>query len=128
MTAARVIPFPAPDHGAELRPPRLTFAGCCLWCGETDCVKPDCVGLHDISVWAVCSHCHGTGEGFKAGPKGCTCAFGLALVAPALERRRNLVPGTTMHVVDRGHWSEYNHRTYGVVASGGGYAVAEARE
>ncbi|MEV0466223.1 hypothetical protein AB0I30_33860 [Nocardia tengchongensis] len=122
MTSARVIPFPAPAHATELRPPRLTFAGCCLWCGDRECVKPDCIGLHEISEWMVCSHCHGTGEGFKAEPKGCTCAFGLALVAPAIERRRELIPGKAA-VIDEGHWSQYNHRTYGVTISAKVYAV-----
>ncbi|MEV6337196.1 hypothetical protein AB0M12_21055 [Nocardia vinacea] len=93
-----------------LRPPRLTFARRCVWCGELDCQHPDCIGLHEVSVWAVCRQCDGTGLAFS-GPQGCTCAFGLIHIAPAVQRvlyttRRGEV------VTEHGHWSSYNDRTY----------------
>lgn len=52
----------------------------------------------------------GNREGFKAGPTGCTCAFGLVLVAPQIQRRRHIVG--SFYVMDKGHWSAYNHATY----------------
>ncbi|WP_217999962.1 hypothetical protein, partial [Nocardia veterana] len=90
--ASNVVSFPV--RSAEpLRPPRLTFARMCIWCGARDCVAANCEELHQISEWVVCRHCRGTGEGFKAGPTGCTCAFGLVLVAPLIQRRRALITG-----------------------------------
>jgi hypothetical protein len=58
---------------------------------------------------AVCAHCDGSGEGFRAEPKGCTCAFGLVLVAPMVQRRRGSV------VIADEHWSTYNQRMYSSV-------------
>lgn len=107
-----MVSFPVRSAG-PLRPPRLTFARMCIWCGGRDCDAPDCVQLHEVSEWVVCRHCHGTGEGFKAGPHGCTCAFGLVLVAPLIQRRRALIPGPNpLYTVDEGHWSAYFHRKY----------------
>ncbi|MEU6832993.1 hypothetical protein ABZ894_30470 [Nocardia beijingensis] len=93
-----------------LRPPRLTFARRCIWCGELDCQHPDCVALHEVSVWAVCRLCDGTGLAFS-GPQGCTCAFGLIHVAPAVHRVLG-VTGKGEVVTEQGHWSSYNDRTY----------------
>ncbi|KZM69670.1 hypothetical protein [Nocardia terpenica] len=113
MSTAVVIPLPV--RRSESLPPRMTFANRCIWCGDYDCANTNCIALHGISEWVVCAHCHGTGEGFRSESKGCTCAFGLALVAPDIERRRNL-PGTGLHQIDYGHWSAYNHLAYGVIA------------
>ncbi|MET9026241.1 hypothetical protein ABZW96_11540 [Nocardia sp. NPDC004168] len=93
-----------------LRPPRLTFARRCIWCGEADCQHPDCVALHEVSVWTVCRQCDGTGLAFS-GPQGCTCAFGLIHVAPAVHRVLG-VTGKGEVVTESGHWSSYNDRTY----------------
>lgn len=107
--SGNVVSFPVRSAG-PLRPPRLTFARRCVWCGELDCQHPDCIALHDVSVWQVCRQCDGTGLAFS-GPQGCTCAFGLVHVAPAVQR----VLGVTAKgetVTEQGHWSSYNDRTY----------------
>ncbi|QBS42853.1 hypothetical protein [Nocardia sp. CS682] len=99
------MPERAPD---PLRPPRLTFAGSCLWCGERGCRSSDCARLHEQSQWDICRGCDGTGELCKGGQhRGCDCAYGLALVAPKIQRRREVVPGFT--VTDEGHWSSGWH-------------------
>lgn len=100
-----VIELPGREAEPEpLRPPRLTFAGSCLWCGDRGCSSSDCRQLHEKSQWDVCSWCDGTGEAFKSGQhRGCDCAYGLVLVAPQIQRRREVVPG--INVVDKGHWS-----------------------
>ncbi len=61
-------------------------------------------------MWAVCRQCDGTGLAFS-GPQGCSCAFGLIHIAPAVQRvlyvtRRGEVE------MEHGHWSSYNDRTY----------------
>ncbi|KZM73823.1 hypothetical protein [Nocardia terpenica] len=122
MNSGTVIALPSRQDADVVRPPRLTFAGRCVYCGAIDCADANCIALHEISEWAVCGHCHGTGEGFRSESKGCTCAFGLALVAPEIERRRNL-PGTGLHQIDEGHWSSYNHITYGVPVVREGFTV-----
>jgi hypothetical protein len=58
------------------KPPRLNFAGVCLWCGERDCERRRCVELHAGSVWVVCDECNG----FAAGE--CTCAHGVMEATP----------------------------------------------
>ncbi len=93
-----------------VRPPRLTFAGRCIWCGIQDCQDTECVDLHEVSQWAVCRQCDGTGLAFS-GPQGCTCAFGLIHVAPAVSRLLgHSAKGEP--VTEEGHWSSYNDRTY----------------
>ncbi|MFQ6230533.1 hypothetical protein [Nocardia sp. NPDC002869] len=94
-----------------VRPPRLTFARRCVWCGELDCLHPDCIALHDVSVWAVCRQCDGTGLAFS-GPQGCTCAFGLMHTAPAVQRVIGYARKTGEPVIEEGHWSSYNDRNY----------------
>ncbi|MEU0873305.1 hypothetical protein [Nocardia brasiliensis] len=91
-----------------LRPPRTTFAGVCLWCDETDCVHPECIALHDVSVWRVCRFCGGSGQAFAnsfSSGGACSCAFGLALVAPIVYRLRPSPGSRGSREV--GHWSSY---------------------
>ncbi|MCX4097301.1 hypothetical protein [Nocardia sp. alder85J] len=109
MSPAKLIPLPARAE-AVLRPPRLTFANRCIWCGIADCADPDCVALHEVSQWRTCRQCDGTGLAFS-GPQGCTCAFGLVHVAPVV-RRRLRVSAKGVEVFEDGHWSGYNERTY----------------
>lgn len=47
-------------RGQELRPPRLTFAGMCIWCGQRGCDASECIAHHLRSQWAVCPECKGT--------------------------------------------------------------------
>jgi hypothetical protein len=106
---ATVLRF-RPREAEVLRPPRLTFAGRCVWCGESGCADPECVQLHEVSEWRVCRQCDGTGLAFS-GPQGCTCAFGLVHVAPAVRRVLG-VSAKGVLVTEVGHWSGYNERTY----------------
>ncbi|MEV4153676.1 hypothetical protein AB0J48_11690 [Nocardia salmonicida] len=106
---AKVIPLHRSHTSTRqaLRPPRLTFAGVCIWCDEPDCVHPECVALHDVSVWRVCRFCGGSGQAFANtfGSGGaCSCAFGLALVAPLVYRLRP-EPGSRHGNREVGHWS-----------------------
>lgn len=61
----------ATNLGAARKPPRLNFAGACMWCGERDCRSPRCINLHVRSRWVVCDECGG--ESFCL----CTCVFGV---------------------------------------------------
>ncbi|MFD3428406.1 hypothetical protein [Nocardia fluminea] len=106
--SATVIPLRRTRKAQSLRPPRATFAGVCIWCEETDCFDPECIALHDLSVWRVCRFCGGSGQGFSnslSSSGSCSCAFGLALVAPMVYRLRP-DPGSRGSR-ESGHWSSY---------------------
>lgn len=49
------------EIGVALRPSRLNFAGCCIYCLSRDCVSARCVEQHERSEWVVCPDCGGTG-------------------------------------------------------------------
>ena len=65
-----------------VRPPRLNFAGRCIYCLERDCGSPDCEDLHKRSRWAVCPDCDGR-EGDEVTSTSCTsCVFGVVELVP----------------------------------------------
>ena len=76
---------PAPEHTARVeavKPPRLNFAGRCIYCMERDCESPECVAMYEQSRWAVCPECDGR-EGDEASGLECRwCIFGVVEVAP----------------------------------------------
>ncbi|MGX1774459.1 hypothetical protein ACWIGW_20260 [Nocardia brasiliensis] len=43
-----------------LRPPRLNFAGWCMYCLERECNSARCIATHAGSVWEVCERCGGS--------------------------------------------------------------------
>ena len=58
------------------RPPRLNFAGWCLWCVERWCDDQRCIDRHQRSTWDVCALCNGVGsDDLTSTP--CSCAYGL---------------------------------------------------
>ena len=65
------------------KPPRLTFAGVCIYCGVQGCRSTRCVAVHARSRWGVCDECDGQAliedEGGCCSP--CCCYFGLMEVA-----------------------------------------------
>lgn len=63
----------------EVRPPRLTFAGWCLWCFGRACDSQICITRHHAATWEVCRHCDGVAVDEATGEP-CTCAFGLQVV------------------------------------------------
>jgi hypothetical protein len=77
---------------AAVKPPRLNFAGRCLYCLERDCESPECEARYARSRWMVCPECDGR-EGDEASGLECRwCIFGVVEVAPlraegAAERR-----------------------------------------
>lgn len=79
MTA--VITPPAAEPAAiapVVRPPRITFAGVCIYCEQRDCVSQHCEQVHQRTRWDTCPDCDGIG----VAPHGaCHCAYGLAEVA-----------------------------------------------
>jgi hypothetical protein len=65
-----------------VKPPRLNFAGRCIYCMERNCKSPTCVTLYERSRWAVCPECDGR-EGDEASSLDCRwCIFGVVEVAP----------------------------------------------
>ncbi|MCP4227907.1 MAG: hypothetical protein GY773_31560 [Actinomycetia bacterium] len=50
------------------RPPRLNFAGYCIWCDERWCEEAECVERHTHSHWDVCDRCDGLGYDEPTGP------------------------------------------------------------
>ncbi|MFB7722324.1 helix-turn-helix domain-containing protein [Nocardia sp. NPDC056100] len=60
----------------EFRPPRLTFAGVCMWCGRRGCNSRACIAQHLRSNWVVCSDCEGTLVNY-ADERPCGCVFGM---------------------------------------------------
>ncbi|MFC9660813.1 hypothetical protein ACFVJ5_11290 [Nocardia sp. NPDC127606] len=108
--SATVIPLRRSQKATRqaLRPPRTTYAGVCIWCAEPDCEHPECVALHEISEWRVCRFCGGSGQAFSnslTSTGACSCAFGLALVAPMVYRLRPSPGSRGSREV--GHWSSY---------------------
>lgn len=90
---------------AVTRPPRLNFAGVCIWCGERECQSQSCVEAHARSRWMVCDLCHGLG---LCGCD-CDCVFG-AVEAPRPERSsgRIALGEVTVRVFDRGPEPEWH--------------------
>ena len=69
-----------------VKPPRLNFAGRCLYCLERDCDSPECEAMYARSRWAVCPECDGR-EGDEATSVPCGwCMFGV--VEAGAGRRR----------------------------------------
>jgi hypothetical protein len=65
-----------------VKPPRLNFAGRCLYCLERDCRSPECEALYERSRWVVCPECDGR-EGDEASSIRCGwCTFGVVEIAP----------------------------------------------
>lgn len=66
--------MPAQLTSIVVKPPRLNFAGYCLWCGEQRCQRARCISLHLASVWQVCIDCDGTMDGLDG--MRCESCFG----------------------------------------------------
>ncbi|NKY29544.1 hypothetical protein [Nocardia gamkensis] len=72
----------------ELRPPRLNFAGFCVYCLERSCERAGCIEKHARLVWQVCPDCGGT-EWVRGhidpdtATERCFCIGGVCEVAPA---------------------------------------------
>ena len=65
-----------------VKPPRLNFAGRCLYCLERDCRSRECEALYERSRWVVCPECDGR-EGDEASSIRCGwCTFGVVEIAP----------------------------------------------
>src|SRR5947208_14020240 len=101
--AAVVAPATA-DRSPVVRPPRLNFAGVCVWCGEPGCESPQCLEAHARSRWMVCDECGGLG---LCGCD-CDCVFGV-VEAPAGDQVSGRVPlgEVTVRVFDRGPEPEF---------------------
>lgn len=69
-----------PEHHKPMgpRPPRLSFAGVCIWCERRECRSGQCVRRHELTCWQVCPVCNGAPW---TRPGGCTCLYGLAEAA-----------------------------------------------
>lgn len=63
-------------EGRPARPPRVNFAGHCVYCGELDCLRIRCLGHHLRADWQVCRHCDGSGFDTSK-ERLCTCYGGL---------------------------------------------------
>jgi hypothetical protein len=74
------------DSRVPRKPPRLNFAGVCMWCGEPGCRSRRCMRLHARSRWMVCDDCGG--ESFCL----CTCVFGVVEASPAGVAEPEAVP------------------------------------
>jgi hypothetical protein len=87
------------------RPPRLSFAGVCVWCGERECESPWCIESHARSRWMVCPECGGEA---LCGCE-CDCVFGV-VEAPKREQAsgRVQVGEVTVRVFDRGPEPDYH--------------------
>ncbi|MFI5535326.1 hypothetical protein ACIA5H_02940 [Nocardia sp. NPDC051900] len=46
---------------AALRPPRLNYAGFCIYCLAAGCSRAGCIAQHAASEWVLCPDCGGTG-------------------------------------------------------------------
>ncbi|MFJ9367473.1 hypothetical protein ACIRRA_24040 [Nocardia sp. NPDC101769] len=68
------------------RPPRLTFADICIWCGQFGCTDSECVASHNDSTWRICPDCRGTAPGW------CMCAYGLVPTTSAVPDRPAWAP------------------------------------
>jgi hypothetical protein len=65
-----------------IKPPRLNFAGRCLYCLERDCDSSHCEAKHARSRWALCPECNGR-EGDEVTSVICPlCVFGVVELAP----------------------------------------------
>lgn len=62
------------------RPPRLNFAGFCIWCDDRWCDNERCIDRHPRSVWMVCDWCHGRGR-IEPDQFACGCSNGLTEAA-----------------------------------------------
>jgi hypothetical protein len=70
-----------------VKPPRLNFAGRCLYCLERDCESPECEARYARSRWMVCPECDGR-EGDEASGLECRwCIFGVVEAAPLRAER-----------------------------------------
>ncbi len=58
------------------QPPRLNFAGWCMWCNQRWCNDQRCIDRHHRSTWDVCTYCDGIGGDILSSTP-CSCAFGL---------------------------------------------------
>jgi hypothetical protein len=68
--------------GQAAKPPRLNFAGRCIYCLERDCDSLDCEAKYARSRWAVCPDCDGR-EGDEVTSVICPlCVFGVVELAP----------------------------------------------
>lgn len=54
------------------RPPRLNFAGVCIWCGRVGCASRGCARRHERSWWGPCLECWAGLDGVD----GCICSPG----------------------------------------------------
>ena len=64
------------------KPPRLNFAGRCIYCLDRDCDSSECEATYARSRWAVCPECDGR-EGDEVTSVPCqSCVFGVVELAP----------------------------------------------
>jgi len=49
--------WPVVGDVAAFRPPRLNFAGVCIFCGVLGCTSVECVRRHEQTWWAPCVEC-----------------------------------------------------------------------
>lgn len=64
-----------------VKPPRLNFAGRCIYCLERDCDSSECQARYARSRWGVCPECDGEGDEVTSVP--CQwCVFGVVELAP----------------------------------------------
>lgn len=81
---------PACHHpvGVDPRsPPRLNFAGFCVYCGDRECHAESCLKHHELSEWQVCNLCDGSGFD-KSTRLLCNCYGGLENMAYSMPCRR----------------------------------------
>jgi hypothetical protein len=65
-----------------VKPPRLNFAGRCLYCLERGCESPKCKATYARARWGVCPECDGR-EGDELTSTPCNwCTFGVVELAP----------------------------------------------
>jgi hypothetical protein len=72
------------------KPPRLNFAGVCLWCGERGCACRRCDELHARSQWVVCDQCGGFAEAE------CACVHGVIEATPIRRRGEALTAAAAL--------------------------------
>ena len=64
-------------HALVVAPPRLTFGGFCLYCGQQGCESARCIALYAASRWTLCDECNGSTTKPDTDSEPCGCAFGV---------------------------------------------------
>ena len=65
-----------------VKPPRLNFAGRCLYCLARDCDSATCEARYKRSRWMVCPECDGREGDGVSGLRCEWCTFGVVEIAP----------------------------------------------